>query len=257
MGGPPISMILTVHDRPAEVSRQVAESLKLEGNDAEELILVLDRPTNEARASALDAYSSVPMPVRSIEISGEPGWKCPAAAWNTGFQAANNPLLYCISSEVVQDAGNVRKARALCGDLDRAVFGSCDNSIKAQLVTGAPPGVLVNSSMARPLGFIVAMPAENVDEIGGFDEEFMKGLWYDDDDFFLRLWRSGLDFQFNDSIHGIHLDHDRPVLNSPEGQAAVKINQAHMLNKHGSVYPWIDLIRIEKRTEGDLIWGHV
>ena len=276
-----LSVILTIHNRSPEVSQQVADSFKLPGNEFDELVVVLDRPTDEARQGAMKAYSplkakgagkkhhSIPSgwdrgPSKPLEDSGvhfttigigEPGWKGPAKAWNRGFQQATGDLLYCISSEVVQEEGNIDKARK-AAESGNVIFGSCHNSTREALVVGAEPGLLVSSKMPRPLGFIVCMPAANVKTINGFDEDFMKGFWFDDDDFFLRLWNSGVDFQFEDSIHGTHLDHTRPGLETQEGQAKIARNRELMTQKHGNYNVWPNLDRIEHYTEGRRIWRH-
>ncbi len=251
-----LSLILTINNRSIDVSRAVAESLKLPGNTPDELVVVLDRATAEAEDGAV-AYAETSCEVNYVEIEGEPGWKGPAKAWNAGFRAAKGDLLYCISSEVVQDAKNVEKARKICQDSDVALFGACHNSTPTQLVVGAEPGLLVSSKMPRPLGFIVCMPAANVHTIGGFDEKFMDGFWYDDDDFFLRLWHTGLDFVFDDSLHGVHLEHDHKELDSPEGHAGMARNAAYMAAKHGVTHPWPNLIRTEVVSEGRRVWRHV
>ena len=256
-----VSIILTINNRSPEVLKRVAESLKLPGNEADEIIVVLDRPTKEVREDTIGTYLS--LGATFINVEGEPGWKGPARAWNRGFDAAGGDLFYCISSEVVQGAGNVEKAKALCdnspvdphGILGPVVFGSCSNSEPANLVVGAEPGVLVSSKMPRPLGFIVCMPSQAVKQIGGFDERFMDGYWYDDDDFFLRLWRTGVDFVFDDSIHGTHIHHERPVLETGAGRAGIQRNQALMLKKHGSLRPYMNR-KSESPHEGRLIWRH-
>lgn len=257
-----VSIVLTVNNRPEEVTKQVAKSLWLPGNlqEDDELIVVLDRPTPEAGKAAISWYSRAAgrtqnLP-RFIPIEGDPGWKCPAKAWNAGFKAATSDLLYCISSEVVQEAGNVKKAVELAKDQNTAVFGACHNSTPTKLVVGAEPGLLASSKMPRPLGFIVCIPRKQVIDIGGFDEEFMNGFWYDDDDLFIRLWHAGLSFLFDDSIHGTHLDHGRPGLETKEGQAGIERNAALMLKKHGTHHPWHELPKILYRREGQTKWEH-
>ena len=250
-----ISLCLTVHNRPPAVSKAVADSLLLPGNAPDELILVLDRPTPDALEGAHAAYDNLPFPVRTITIPGKPAWLGPARAWNHAFTAASSDTLYCISSEVVQAAGNLDRARSLA-DPTTAVFGACHNSTPAQLVTGAEPGLLASSKMPRPLGFIVAMPAPAVKAIEGFDEDFMHGFWFDDDDFFLRLWHSGIHFSFNDSIHGTHIHHERPDLETPAGQDGITRNQALMLRKHGTTSPWNTLPRITHYGDGITTWRH-
>jgi len=261
-----VSIVLTINNRPPHVSREVADSLDLEGNQADELIVVLDRPTPEAKEGAMETYADCLHTVRFVEVTGDPGWKGPAVAWNMGFAAATSDLLYCISSEVVQERGNVKKAVELAKDgkpvlaypwtSRTVVFGACHNSQPDNLVIGAEPGVLVNASMPRPLGFIVCMPRKAVESIGGFDEEFMKGFWFDDDDFFLRLWNTGLDFLFTDSIHGIHLHHERQDLDTPEGQRKIGVNRDYMLQKHKTTHPWPQLLKTTIRGNGQTRWVH-
>lgn len=252
-----LSIILTINNRSPEVSKRVSDSLRLPGNQPDELIVVLDRATKDAHEGAM-VYSDVldGFSVRYVGIDGDPGWRGPATAWNHGFAAATSDLYYCISSEVVQDEGNVDKARELCDQGQTVAFGACHNSEPVNLVVGAEPGLLVSSLMPRPLGFICCMPADKVMEIKGFDEEFMKGFWYDDDDFFLRMWRSGVDFLFDDSIHGTHIHHERPDLQTQVGKKGIQTNADYMLSKHGTLTPWNNLLRVEHRTPGKLWWSH-
>lgn len=247
-----ISLILTVNNRAPEVSLRVAESLALPGNAPDELIVVLDRPTPEAREGAIAAYTGLPFPVKFAPIDGEPGWLCPAKAWNVGFREAAGKLVYCISSETVQAEGNVARAVAILAERPAIVFGraecSCGPSGTEVNWGGAAPGnLLVDAAHTRPLGFIWAGPVAAVRQIGGFDEGFMRGLWHDDDDFFFRLWRTGLPFIFDDSISGTHLHHERPDLD----QKRIGINRAYMASKHGTLTPWSSAA-----IPGRTVWEH-
>ncbi len=251
------SLILTINNRTPEVSQQVADSFKLPGNKVDEVVVVLDRPTDEAREGALSKYTELAKDCKFPQIVGPQGWMGPAAAWNLGFKVATGDLLYCISSEVVQEEGNVETAEGLAADGNTAVFGACHNSKPENLVVGADPGLLVSSKMARPLGFIVCMPADKVKNVDGFDEAYMDGFWFDDDDFFLRMWNSGVDFLFEDKIHGTHLHHERPDLNTLEGQAKIATNRALMIQKHGRAHPWNDIPRITSYGHNQVRWMHI
>lgn len=254
-----LSLILTVNNRTPEVSKAVADSLRLEGNQPDELIVVLDRPTEEAEKGAFEAYRGIVKPenLEFVIIDGPQGWKGPAKAWNAGFNAATGDYFYLISSEVVQDAGNLAKAREYCSNHPNiALFGACHNSEKTQEVTGFPRGLLASAKYPRPLGFITCLPAKSVKSINGFDEAFMGGFWYDDDDFFLRLWNTGLDFTFLDDIHGVHQHHDRPTLETPEGREGILRNQSLMYTRHGTTIPWTFLPRITSQTRNSTTWMH-
>lgn len=250
-----LSLILTVNNRPPEVSRQVAAALKLPGNRPDELVVVLDRAPDELGRETIKIYQGLATEVIFTTIEGEPGWRGPARAWNAGFKAASGDTLMCISSEVVLDEGCIDRLREQV-DSNTAIFGACHNSVDKNMVIGADPGLLVSTKMPRPLGFIVAMPAARVEEIGGFDEDFMGGFWYDDDDFFLRLWNTGVRFVFDDAVHGVHLDHDRPDLATPAGRRGIERNRLLMISKHNSAHPWSTLQKRVYGRRGQLVWEH-
>lgn len=252
-----VSLVLTINNRSPEVSFRVADSFRLPGNRVDEAVVVLDRPTPEARKGAYEAWANMPWPVNFVEVEGPQGWICPARAWNTAYEAATSDYLYQISSEVVQDAGNVDKARQLCAGGNIVVFGACHNSEAEVMVSGGEPGLLASSRMPRPLGFIVCYPRDKMLSIGGNDLAFMDGLWYEDDDLFVRMWRTGMDFMFDDSIHGIHLHHNRPGLATPDGQAKIRKNVALMLKKYGTLSPWQNIPKLVNETPGRTMWRHI
>lgn len=252
-----VSLVLTINNRTPDVSMRVADSFRLPGNAVDETVVVLDRPTPEARRGATEAWAGTPWPVKFVEIEGPQGWICPARAWNAAYEAASGDLLYQISSEVVQDAGNVDKMRVLCEGGNSVVFGACHNSEAEVMVSGGEPGLLASAKMPRPLGFIVCYPRKNMLDIGGNDLAFMDGLWFEDDDLFARMWRTGVDFVFDDSVHGIHLHHDRPGLSTPEGQMKIQKNMALMMHKHGTTKPFEQIPKLVMQTPGRTVWRHL
>ena len=252
-----VSLVMTINNRTPDVCKRVADSFRLPGNLVDEAVIVLDRPNQEARDGVIAAWDGYPSPVNFVNIDGPQGWICPAKAWNAGYEAATGDLFYCISSEVVQDAGNVDKMRSLCADGRSIVFGACHNSVAESLVDGAEPGLLVSSKLHRPLGFIAGVPASSMRKVGGNDLDFMGGRWYEDDDLYLRLWQTGLDFVFDDSIHGIHQHHERPVLSTPDGQASIQRNAALMMRKHGTTQVWNALPRLTQYGPGRTTWRHL
>lgn len=257
-----LSLVLTIHDRSPKVSKQVADSFRLPGNQPDDIVVVLDRPTPEAKAGATAAWQDFDCPITYIELDGDPGWMCPANAWNAGFEAATGDHLYCISSDTVQAAGNLDTARRILDAGPTVIHGraecSCGPTGTEVNWGGTAPGNLFcDVAYSRPLGFIWAGPRTAVAEINGFDPEFMKGLCYDDNDFMFRLWQTGLSFTFTNSISGTHLHHARPGLEGTEGQAKILLNQAHMLQKHGSLDPLGTTTKIQHWEGKDLIWRHL
>lgn len=269
-----ISLILTIHNRSAEVSRQVADSFREPGNRPDEVIVVLDRATAEAKDGARSAWEGYEAPVRFITIPGEPVWKSPVKAWNFGFAAATGDVLYCASSETVQAPWNVEHVRRFLsvGNDAPVISGveppstilpicihgkaECSCGPGGQEVNwgpGTPGNLLCDSRHPRPLGFIWAAPAAAIKQMGGYDEKFDQGLWYDDNDFFMRMWQTGLDFLFTDEVVGTHLHHERPGLNAE----AINRNLAYIMSKYGGVPDFNKLPRIEEFTQTSTRWSHL
>jgi len=254
-----VSACITINKRSIADLAVVFESMRKQEHD--EFIIVLDRPEPGINDYAR-SYWKDDSRTRFIDIIGEPGWKSPVTAWNKGFEAVTGDVVYCFSSETIQAPGNVARAKALLVGMDRAIQGKavCSCGPEGQEVNwggSAPGNLLCDAAHPRPLGFIWAAPMDRVRSIGGYDPFFAGGLWYDDADFFLRLWKTGLNFLFADSIHGIHLHHDRPGLATPEGQAGIQRNAALMQQKHGTVHPWNSLPRITTYGNGWTEWKHV
>lgn len=251
-----VSLILTVHDRPAEVSAQVGNSLA--GQPIDEAILVLDRPTDDARFGAMLGYSHFGEKLKAVALEGQPGWRSPVTAWNAGFKAATGDILYCISSETVQAPGNIARAVEMLENRNAVVFGRCECSCgpagtEVNWGGTAPGNLFTDANHPRPLGFIMALPRQAMAKVGGMDEKFKDGLWYDDDDLMFRLWRDAkCDFIFDDGISGVHLHHERPGLD----QAKIAVNQRVMMLKHGSLRPLSLESRHVSWKPGKTEWRH-
>jgi len=255
-----LSACITVNDRSVETMTQVFDSMKCQAFD--QFVIVLDSPKAEL-ASFCRSFWEGDSRVEFVEILRASGWRSPVKAWNSGYARVTGKLLYCFSSETVQVEGNLLRARLLLADHpDTLIMGKaeCSCGPVGQEVNwngSAPGNLLSDAAHPRPMGFIWAAPMKNVREIGGWDEAFDGGFWHDESDFFLRLWRTGLDFLFTDSVHGVHQHHDRPVLATPEGQAGIRSNAALMMAKHGTLHPWPNLPKLIQSKPGETRWMHL
>jgi len=228
---PTISVCLTIYDRTPEVLTKVFDSLDHQGHD--ELVVVLDRSPKKVNDWVRD-YLHADSRATIVEIAGDPGWKGPAKAWNTGFARVTSELIYCLSSEVIQKLGNVGNAVGLLAERPAIVFGKAEctcgpTGTEVNWNGTAPGNLLVDSEHPRPLGFIWAGPMWAVRATTGFDEGYMGGFWYDDDDFTYRLWQLGIPFVFTDTIYGSHQHHERVELS----RQGIAINAAYHQRKWG------------------------
>lgn len=61
----------------------------------------------------------------------------------------------------------------------------------------------------RPFHFLSAITRKTLDKIGGFDESFRNGIWYDDNDFLERIKKiAKLENVHHNYCYGVHLYHD-------------------------------------------------
>ena len=262
-----LSACITIYERPISVLDTVFASMKEQAHD--EFIIVLDR-TPPHLSEYVKTWWRSDQRTRFVDVLGEPGWRSPVKAWNRGYAQVTGDHLYCFSSETVQAAGNIEKAKKFLIDYPAAYFGKAECSCSPAPGEGeidwggkAPGNLFVDADHPRPLGFIWAGPMDNVRQIGGYDEGFSNGFWHDDTDFMLRLWRTGLDFVFDDSINGVHLHHERPVLFTQQGCDGIKINTDYMFEKHGTSEPWDNLhgrnllLRLTESRPGRTTWRHL
>jgi hypothetical protein len=253
MRPPTISLVLTVHDRARAVSAAVAAGLRADGNRTDQTVIVLDRPTDDAKAGAREAYAGLPG-LTITEIAGEPKWLNPARAMNAGLGRSTSELTIHMSSEVILEPGAVDRCRELLGAAPAVLFGKCVETEPGRYAGSTASGILCSAEQARPLGFIACIPTWALRATGGYDERFMDGYWYDDDDLFYRLWKLGLPFLFDDSVAGVHQSHPRPAIETDEGQAAIATNRAYIVKKHGSEHPMHNQRILGRKVPGKTLW---
>lgn len=63
--------------------------------------------------------------------------------------------------------------------------------------------------MTPAMYFLAMFNKKDIKKINGWDEDFMLGYAYEDDDFGLRWARAGLPFTINENIQGVHQYHPR------------------------------------------------
>lgn len=227
-------ILMTLNNRNPKVVKEVLEAALPQAY----VTAVLDRPEQATEAACISPNPLLSFKLRTTRISGESGWICPARAWNHGFSKVKTDYVICLSSDVVLEQNAARIIEALIQGPPVVVFGKCVDDGPLPLVKSATPNLLCGADHPRPLGFIMALPMWAVRTIGGYDEAFMDGLWYEDDDFTLRLARLGLPFVFDDRVSGTHRHHERPVLETTEGQRKIAHNKAILQQKWKEESPW-------------------
>lgn len=141
--------------------------------------------------------------VRLIPYTHELGFN-PSKALNIGVRAARYDNVIITSPEVKPTTA-VLKQLSEC--LDKNIVcqvhdQDIDGNLKVLVCTGyrdKNPGMY----------FLAMFKKKDIEAINGWDEEFMKGYAYEDNDFGERWVRAGLPFEMRDDIQGVHQYHPR------------------------------------------------
>jgi GT2 family glycosyltransferase len=149
--------------------------------------------------------------IRVVQGGSLDSWN-PAAAFNQGVEMANGDYMIITNPECVHRSN-------VLGGLDEEfaknpncyVVCSCFAIKETDLNPGdkLPPGHWYQHSQYRnvEVHFCSALSRETYEAIGGFDEEYAKGMGFDDDDFRQRLRRAKVPFVHRDDLVVIHLAH--------------------------------------------------
>lgn len=82
--------------------------------------------------------------------------------------------------------------------------------------------------------FLAMFRKEDIYKINGWDEDFMKGYAYEDNDFGERWKRAGLPYEFNDDIKALHQYHPRGE--TIRGGTAINFELYNKNNDNGITY---------------------
>lgn len=174
------------------------------------------------------------------EPSDVPLWyHTPALTHNMAFRHARGEVLCITQPEVLYHPNAMERGYAAAMSVQRFVFGrpwmslpSFRERVLKLLASGEVPPYdalkampdykkdeMQNGRLKENVGGGVSNPhfywwvsfvqKSAVDAIGGVDEEYLRGVYAEDDDFRFRLSRAGWPPEYRiDQIEGIHLNHD-------------------------------------------------
>lgn len=160
----------------------------------------------------------------------------PSKAFNIGVRASKYDNIIITSPEVkpltdvLEQLSHLLDKNVVCAAWDEWQFGDIH--------------LLVDSSYKNesPFMYFLAMfRKEDIYKINGWDEDFMKGYAYEDNDFGERWNRAGLPFEIHDEIVAQHQYH--PRTETIRGGSAINMQHFHDNTDAGVVYCKNGLIR--------------
>lgn len=166
-----------------------------------------------------------------VPYSHRKGFNC-SKALNLGIQEATYDSVIITSPEVkpvtnvLEQLSGCIGANIVCEVADEGEDGKVKN-------------ILVSSSFrsdSPAMYFLAMFNKKDIESINGWDEDFMKGYSYEDNDFGERWKRAGLPWAVRDDIKGIHQYHQR----SETIKGGMAINNQKFMDNNDKGIVWVD-----------------
>lgn len=207
-----LAVVLTLHNRPANVLERTLDGLLgPDIGDTLSLVVVDDGSDAEHR----QGYQPLRKRIEEAEIPCEwiehstlehrpetyhiDGHNNPAYVNNVALQAIaamQAPRCLLLSSDVVLAPQA----------LETALIWPRETIVSAQIVDSARGAVLNSSRRPWPMCWFVLCDTEAICEVG-FDEEYLKGMAFEDNDFMGRLFLRQGHLAIDDAVLGVHQAH--------------------------------------------------
>lgn len=230
---------MSVFNRSPRVLRNTLHALRKNDLENCEILICDDGSTvnyDEIR-SYMDQYE---MPYRwfRIEPFEYPPWTYtlphpdggvtnnPALAMNRLIELAEGRRLMFLSSDCMLPKDSVKMAKRRAGNYYYI----------ASVMDQASNMMYVGEHRPLPLHFFACVKKEHVEAINGFDEEFLRGLGFEDNDFGVRLGLHCGAVMFDLRTMVVHQSH--PPLAYSDGRLGFSKNEDHIRSKWGGL-PWV------------------
>lgn len=239
MSDPSLSVILTVHNRPVlTLLNTLAALAKCDLTDTR--ILIVDDGSDADGLEALDtALESLPdMPVTRLSWDTEAhretytlgdGHNNPAAANNVALKWCEDERIeqvFWLSSDCIVPSDIFRKARNV--DLTKYVYVPSTIDMDTSMV-------YCGKTRIFPAMWFVGTTVDACRRAGGFDEEYIRGMAFEDPDFMGRLCLTVGRLIIDLSTVVIHQSH--PAIYYTDGGEGYRRSEEYTIKKWGGV-PW-------------------
>ena len=234
---PANSILMTVFNRPVRVLRNTFHALAQNDLTNCEVVIVDDGSTldysdlkTEYASFNWHRVESGNYPGHTYRIPHPDGGTInnPALAWNRAiFDWSNGKRLIFLSSDCMIPEFGIAEAKK-CRDYYWL----------ASVMDQATNLMYVCEKKPIPLHFFSSCKKEHVEAIGGFDEEYLRGMAFEDNDFGARLGLHCGQVLIDTSVLCIHQSH--PPNAYSDGHLGLHRNEGHTVKKWGGI-PWRDM----------------
>jgi len=249
------SAILTVYNREYELLLSTLRSLSRCDTSDLEVVIVNDRSTMDY--SGVQSYLDLRFPHKKwIDLEDYEAFRLPtghnnpAYAFNKALEAADGESVFVMSSDVIATPRCVHAAK-------RAPLGE---AVWTPLVIDIESGQQYCGPIRLfPAPWFLAARKQDIVDVGGWDEAYLRGMCYEDNDFIGRLMLKVGRFLGDWSVACFHQSHAQPWydMNDPVQLEAHERNKSYTREKWGGIpfsgdFAAFDVTRRPYRT-GDVV----
>lgn len=240
------SVLLTVHDREPAVLMGTLRSLWRAGVGAdEEVVIVDDRSCTDLTWAR--KYGELAFPnfkwirLDDYECWTIDGFANPARAFNEALKAAEGEAVWIMSSDVLVNPALIERARKV--DVNAMVW----TPLVLDLETGRQ---YCGPTRLFPMPWFLVASRQHCLDVGGWDEAYLKGMCFEDNDFVGRLALKTGAFCGEWTVVCYHQSHDQPayLVADPAVKEANDRNREWTMRKWGGIpfnseYTPFDVVR--------------
>jgi glycosyltransferase involved in cell wall biosynthesis len=229
------SILMTTFDREPEIMLATLRSLRRSGVSSDDELVIVDDGSTEGINDYLKAYLEQNFSNQVyLSLPGDypafrtKGFNCPSKAFNVGLEVCRGERLIVMSSDVWVTPNALKAARAV--DVDEMAWSPMVIDLDSRMEYVGPRRLF-------PMPWFLVTSTEAVRSIGGWDEQYLAGLCYEDNDFVGRLVLKLGTFACDWNFVVYHQSHYQQAydVDDDEIKAANDRNRQYTLDKWGGI----------------------
>ena len=197
------SIVMGYYNRKPQLKRTLDKFKDTYGGYKYEVVIVDDNSTSEHHLDELVKEYTYPINLIKITAEEKGDRINPCSVYNKGFREAKGKIVVIQNPECIHFGDLLGYLKSNLGHNDYFAFSAynctsadfTDNLLKNIHLVNDPNFNAQNSicwynhPVTRPVHyhFCAAMLNDNLKMLGGFDEEFAKGAWFDDNEILLSI----------------------------------------------------------------------
>tara|TARA_R110000824_G_scaffold391495_1_gene589296 strand:- start:11321 stop:12946 length:1626 start_codon:yes stop_codon:yes gene_type:complete len=256
-----LSIVTTYYNRK-DLFLRTLESIKV-SKYAKDIEVVVVDDASDPNHRLEDIVDNYDFPINLIRVNPEEKWYVnPCVPFNRAIKAAQSPLVLLQNPECFHVGDVIESAILTTNESNYIVFACYALSQEQTKTFHNSPTLKVTNKVSscggmegwynhskyniRPYHFASCISKNNIDKVGGFDEEFAYGISWDDDDLLVRIKAVVDDVSIIDSPLVLHQWHYGPTSFNHQNEKDPTLEWRNRNLYHRKMHP--EILHIPKKV---------